>query len=97
MGDMGEVFRDLRESTKQRKVIRMQDAESVTQYFQRHSQWHYSTHLPEPSDRPIHERRVDWWPSTSKWRFGNKNYYGNPEHLVAFLKKRGWVPIPRKA
>lgn len=82
MGDMREVFDLMREANKQRKEKNLANAEPFLKFFTKHTQWHYSTYL--------NGERVDWWPSTNKWRVSYKNYNGDAVSLMNFLTKRGW-------
>ena len=52
----------------------------------RHSEFHYSFHILGV--------RVDFWPSTNKWRMNKKLYYGNFNSLCGFIKKR-MNPTPK--
>ena len=82
MGEMGEVFRQMRESNKERKELRLKDAKPILPLFTKHTLVHYSTYLQG--------EKLDWWPTTGKWRWKYKNYHGTPDDLMNFLKKRSW-------
>jgi len=82
LGEMGEVFRLMTEMQKKRKSQRLKAAKPFIKHLTRHTDWHYSTMLgPE---------RVDYWPTTSKWRCFDRNYHGDVLDFMNFLKKRGW-------
>jgi hypothetical protein len=61
MGDMGEYFRDWDAAKKARKAERLADANSAG--WTRHTDYHWS--------RMLQGRRLDYWPSTGRWRWGN--------------------------
>lgn len=50
----------------------------------KHSDYHYSF--------LIGTERVDFWPSTNKWRMKKKTYFGNFRSLCNFVRKR--LPKP---
>ena len=91
---MGEVFRELNESTKNKKARRLEEAQPLAKHFTKHTEYHYSTTL--------NGQRLDWWPSTSRWQYKNEVIYGGVKELLGFLKKRGWdiakesVSLPHK-
>lgn len=50
------------------------------QHLTCHSEFHYSFQLAG--------KRVDYWPSTNRWRFNGKSYFGNFKSLCGFVTKR---------
>jgi Fe-S cluster biosynthesis and repair protein YggX len=45
-----------------------------------HSEHHFSFTLQD--------KRVDYWPSGSRWRWKNRTYYGDAPALIGFVRKR---------
>jgi hypothetical protein len=80
MGDMKEAFELLTRSKKERKIERLINAKPYLTAFKKHTQWHYATILQEEI--------LDYWPTTNKWRWKYKNYYGDIEDLLNFIEKR---------
>lgn len=50
------------------------------QHLTKHSEFHYSFML--------RGERVDYWPSTNRWRWQRKTYFGNYKSLKGFVQKR---------
>lgn len=74
---------------KQRRASRLVDFEKegraelethIGQRLVKHSEYHYSFTL--------NDKRVDYWPSSSRWRWLNKSYFGNFRSLCGFITKR---------
>lgn len=84
MSDIGEIFGCIREVQKERKKERLEDfaKSGLQEFFVKHTDYHYSTVLQQA--------RLDYWPSTHKWRWKDKNYWGTLANFCNFLKKRGW-------
>jgi hypothetical protein len=78
MSDLGEMFNDLRESTKQHRRDMLAAAD--TEGWKQHTEWHYT--------RFFNGQRIDWWPSGGKARYRNKMIYGHRKvnDLIAKLK-----------
>lgn len=90
MGDMIEDFKALKAINKERREKNYQDAQALKHHFTCHTQWHWSAILEGG-------KRIDYWPSSSRWRFDNKHYWGSPGHLVNFIKKRNNNKLPGEA
>jgi len=87
MGDMGDIFRAWDEYKRQVKVDNL--AAATTQFsawegampdWTRHTEYHWS--------RPLAGARMDYWPSTGKWRWRGKTYRGTPYDTARFIAKR---------
>ena len=48
--------------------------------IQKHSDYHYSFDLAGS--------RLNYWPSTQKWRWQDRSYNGTPTDLIGFTRKR---------
>lgn len=78
MGDMGELFRDLKEHDKIRKARNLADAQAVAlPGWTIHSLVHWS--------RDLNGFKLDYWPSRNKFRWKNKTYTGD---VNGFIKNR---------
>ena len=75
MGDMGDIFKLMTERNKERRAKNLKKADTAR--FTRHTEYHFSTMLQG--------KRLDYWPSGNKWRWKNKNYYGD---IHGFIKNR---------
>jgi hypothetical protein len=67
MGDMGELFNAMRDSTKAHRAEML--AKANTEGWTRHTAWHYS--------RAFGAQRMDWWPSGGKAMFDGRMIYGH--------------------
>lgn len=67
MSDMGDLFNEMRERTKQHRRDML--AKADTSGWTKHSEYHFS--------RVFDGERVDWWPSGGKARYKNKMVYGH--------------------
>ena len=67
MGDMGELFNAMKESTKAHRAEMLKKAN--TEGWNRHTEWHYS--------RTFNGKRMDWWPSGGKAQYDGRMIYGN--------------------
>ncbi len=80
MGDMREDFDFLKKLNKELREQRLEDAQPILGKFIKHTEYHYGLWLVDS--------KLDYWPSTSKWRWRNKNYWGKPQDLLNFIRKR---------
>ena len=86
MGDMGDYFREWKEDKKLRKAERLETFEAEWhEIFRNHhvkkfTEWHYQFEL---LGKPL-----DYYPSTGKWRWKNRNYFGQPKNVIEFMKNR---------
>lgn len=70
MGDMGEVFRDMRSVNAARRSRNLDSADSVDDgNWIKHTNYHWS--------RKIGDKRLDYWPSKNKWRICGKTMHGD--------------------
>lgn len=87
-GDLWRAFGRYKKQKRTRNLIDWEaggtkELEAVLgdgQKVSRHSEFHYSFMLAGS--------RVDYWPSTNKWRLKNKTYFGNFKSLCGFIHKR---------
>ena len=89
MGDMGEVFRDMRKATKQRKERNL----SKNMGFLNSKRIDYEVfnqgyHVRVFSPFGKYELKVEFYPSTNKWVFRGKTYHGTAKHLYNWFRKR---------
>lgn len=75
MGDMGEIFRDWNAHKKERKKERL--AAANPEGWTIHTEYHWS--------RDLNGSRLDYWPSTGKFRYKGKTMFGG---ITGFIKKR---------
>ena len=80
MGDMGEYFRDLDEHHKERRGKHLLTAEKTFEGFIKHTEWHWSMMLDGD--------RLDYWPTSCRWRWRDKTTRGDANNLVGFIAKR---------
>ncbi|KKM90340.1 hypothetical protein LCGC14_1239640 [marine sediment metagenome] len=83
MGDMAEDFAMLKEYNRERRESNYQWAERVfagESGFIRHTDWHWATILCGD--------KLDYWPSSSRWRWRNKTSRGTPKDLQRFMLNR---------
>lgn len=83
MGDMGDYWRDVQASNKQRKILNLEAAELFDWgpiSWTKHTDYHWSTYIGAP--------KLDFWPSTMKWTFREKRYHGDCQKLVNFIRNR---------
>lgn len=85
MGDMGEVFRDLREATKRKKQNSLEQntqtiKESGLEYRILNNGYHIKVRI---KGQPI----VDFWPSTNRWSCCSQLFYGTAEGLIEWMHK----------
>lgn len=89
MGDMGDFYRDWDAYVKEKKAERHGDAQKV--FF---DAWQgppmpgWTRHTPYHWSRMLDADRMDYWPSTGKWRWRGKTYYGTPYDTANFIAKR---------
>ena len=89
MGDMGDIFREWNEYKRQAREARFTAAQQV--FF---DAWTgppmpgWVKHTPYHWSRVLDGNRMDYWPSTGKWIWRNKKYYGTPYDTARFIAKR---------
>ena len=75
MGDMGEIFRAMDKSDKERRERNLEDAyANADGGWTMHGTYHWS--------RDLLGDRLDYWPSRQKFRWRGKNYHGNVEGFI---------------
>ncbi len=79
MGDMADAFTALRESTREKRARQLAGFEPGPEWT-KHTVHHYSMTLGG--------RRLDFWPSTRRWRYKGRCYRGNLKALLGFIRKR---------
>lgn len=79
MGDMGEMYHEMRKRDKQRKKKNLVDNSTVVNSpgWTKHTDYHYSYQL--------NGKRLDFWPSRNKWQFEGKIVVGD---LAGFIRNR---------
>lgn len=79
MGDMGEVFNDMKAATKKHRADMLQ--KSDTDGWTKHTEYHFS--------RVFNGKRIDWWPSGGKAKYGDRMVYTHRKvnALIARLKR----------
>ena len=77
MGDMREAFDEMKAADKERKRRNLERAESSEVDWVEHTDVHWSTTLQGD--------RLDYWPSTTRFRWRNRSYQGGVE---GFIRKR---------
>ena len=75
MGDMREVFDDMREHKKRRHARNLEAADSSG--WTKHTTWHWS--------RRLDDAKIDYWPTKNKWRYKGKTHHGD---INTWLAKR---------
>lgn len=67
MGDVGEIFREVRKRTQAHRVRMLERAN--LEGWTRHTDYHYSM--------VIEGKRLEWWPSRGKARHDGEMIYGH--------------------
>jgi len=86
MGDMGELFNDLKVHRKGQREAKLALAKAAQlPGWTMHTEYHWS--------RVINGIKLDWWPSRGKWAYGKNGnkpiiHNGNQEMLLNFIKNR---------
>jgi hypothetical protein len=75
MGDMGDIFREMRESDKQRREENLERAQAHKHMFKVCTEHHWQYTL--------NGELLDYYPTRCKWRYRNKNRYGD---VVGFIR-----------
>lgn len=73
MGDMREVFDDMREHKKRRHKRNLESANDTG--WTKHTEYHWT--------RMLNDARIDYWPTRNKWRFLGKTYTGDVNTWLA--------------
>lgn len=88
MGDMREAFDMLKEFNKERRAKNFENFKSLEEVlvgkfgFLKHTEWHYSCIL--------NCDKLEYWPTSSKWRWRRRNYNGRTQDLIRFMQNRGF-------
>jgi len=75
MGDMGEIFNEMRQHDKERKAKNLDN--SCSDGWKKHTAYHWSRYL--------NNKRLDYWPSRNKFMYQGHVMCGNIE---SFIRKR---------
>lgn len=75
MGDMGEIFRAMKEHNKERREARL--AAANPEGWTQHTPYHWS--------RTIGGKRINYWPSNGLVMIGQKRHNINSKHIRALL------------
>jgi len=76
MGDMGDIFNEMRANTKAHHAKML--AAANTEGWVKHTEWHYS--------KTASGHRMDWWPGSGKAQLDGRMIYGH--HKVNAAIKR---------
>jgi hypothetical protein len=81
MGDMGEIFREWNDHKKEVKARNLENAfAGGTDGWTLHSSVHWS--------RVLLGDRLDFWPSTKKFRWRNRTRIGDHQEVENFIRNR---------
>ena len=83
MGDMGDTFNAMKESTKQHRKDMLAKADPAG--WTQHTEWHWS--------RMVGSKRLNWWPSGGKAQFDGRMVYGHRK-VAALIAKH--APNPQE-
>ena len=72
MGDMAEVFNDMKAMNKDRKQRNLESANATG--WKKHTAYHWS--------RKLNGKRLDYWPSRNKFQYDNKVICGDVEGFI---------------
>jgi len=72
VGDMGEMYRELRSRKKERRLRNLAEADPTG--WKQHTEYHWS--------RQLAGKQLDYWPSTRKWQYDGKIFTGNVQTFV---------------
>jgi len=75
--DINEVFRAIKEENRRIKERNLEEARPILKFFKKYTEYHYALKLKN--------KRLDYWPSTNKWRYDDKTYHGNSKKMYQFL------------
>jgi len=80
MGDMAETFRYMREEIKKKKANQLAESSAIAKGFTQHTEYHFSTMCAG--------NRLDWWPSTRRWMYKQRLFYGRYDAMLGFMRNR---------
>jgi hypothetical protein len=86
MGDVGEDFALLKALNKARRAKNYDRALVIQPIFTVHTQWHWSI--------MVNGKKLDYWPSSSRWHYDGKSFNGTPENLMKFMMNRNKGKLP---
>lgn len=75
MGDMREIYDAMKAHKKEKRAANLKEADTTG--FVKHSDYHYSVTLKGS--------RLDWWPSTKRFRWQGKYHHGD---VHGFIRNR---------
>ena len=76
MSDIGDMFREMREKTKEHRAKMLDQAD--TRGWTKHTEYHFS--------KTFNGERFDWWPSGGKARYMGRMIYGH-RNVYSKIKK----------
>ena len=87
MGDMGDFFREWDEIKKAAKERRLNEANCHFDAIHNPMPG-WTKHTPHHWSHDLCGDRMDYWPSTGKWRWRNCIYRGTPYSTAGFIANR---------
>lgn len=83
MSEMGDMFREMRESNKRHRSEQLARVSPKldSSEWTKHTDWHYSKYIGPD--------KLDFWPSTDKFMFRGKVYKGGLNKMKKVLKELG--------
>ena len=87
MGDMGDFYRDWDAIKKAAKEKRLAEALCTFDAWQDPMPG-WTKHTPYHWSRDLCGDRMDYWPSTGKWRWRDRSYRGTPYSTAGFIANR---------
>lgn len=88
MSDMADIYREMREAKQAANAERLTAAQSLffgsgagdlSIGWTQHTAYYWS--------RSLKGERLDFWPSSGKWRWRGKSYRGDSKAAMAFISK----------
>lgn len=79
MGDTGDDYKVLTAINKQRKQENLEKAKHSKIEWQKFTEYHWCTYIDKD--------RLDYWPSTRKFKFKNRIRVGDPEVFIELYYK----------
>jgi hypothetical protein len=86
MGDMGEIFKEFREHKKEQRDKRWADNEKqiIKSGIPYRKTYTETCYLFREDGKP----KVDFYPSTGRWRCNNRTYSGGAKAFLTWYKKQ---------
>lgn len=86
MGDMAEDFKALNKINKERREKNFTRAQLLS--VELHDLIHLRLCTEHHWQGKLNGEILDYWPTSSRWRFLGKTHRGKPEDLLGFIRKR---------